>query len=88
MEFVETSTFTRQVLELLSDEEYRNLQNKLLKEPECGALIKGGGGIRKVRHALQGQGKKAVAFEPSTTLSKTVTLSTCWSSTQSPKRMI
>ena len=57
MEFVETSTFTRQVLELLSDEEYRRLQNTLVEAPECGDLIKGGGGIRKVRHAVQGRGK-------------------------------
>jgi hypothetical protein len=45
------------VLALLSDEEYRGLQNTLLEDPECGALIKGGGGIRKVRHAVQGSGK-------------------------------
>jgi hypothetical protein len=57
MEFIETPTFTRQVLALLSDEEYRGLQNTLAQDPECGALIKGGGGIRKVRHAAQGAGK-------------------------------
>ena len=57
MEFIETPTFTRQVLELLSDEEYRQLQNSLIENPEFGDLIKGGGGIRKVRHALQGSGK-------------------------------
>jgi putative transcriptional regulator len=44
-------------LELLSDEEYRGLQNTLAEDPECGNLIKGGGGIRKVRHAMQGRGK-------------------------------
>lgn len=57
MEFIETQTFTRQVLELLSDDEYRQLQNVLLEDPEHGALIRGGGGIRKVRHALEGRGK-------------------------------
>ncbi len=57
MEFVETPTFTRQVIELLSDEEYRQLQNVLVEDPEQGDLIKGGGGIRKVRHAVQGRGK-------------------------------
>ena len=56
MEFIETPTFTRQVLELLSDEEYRQLQNSLIENPEFGDLIQGGGGIRKVRHALQGSG--------------------------------
>lgn len=59
VEFIETPTFTRQVTELLSDEEYRQLQNRLLEDPECGDLIKGGGGIRKVRHAVQGRGKSA-----------------------------
>ncbi len=57
MEFIETPIFTRQVLDLLSDEEYRQLQNALLEDPERGDLIKGGGGIRKVRHAIQGTGK-------------------------------
>lgn len=57
MEFIETATFTRQVTELLSDEEYRQLQNTLVEDPECGDLIKGGGGIRKVRHAVKGRGK-------------------------------
>lgn len=57
MEFIETATFTRQVLELLSDEEYRGLQNTLAEDPECGDLVKAGGGIRKVRHALPGRGK-------------------------------
>jgi hypothetical protein len=57
MEFIEPPTFTRQVSELLSDEEYRLLQNVLVDDPEHGALIKGGGGIRKVRHAPQGRGK-------------------------------
>ena len=54
---VETPTFTRQVTQLLSDEEYRQLQNALVEDPKCGDLIKGGGGIRKVRHAVQGRGK-------------------------------
>lgn len=57
MVIIETPTFTRQVLAILSDEEYRELQNKLTEDPECGALIRGGGGIRKVRHAVQGSGK-------------------------------
>lgn len=57
MEFIETPTFTRQVLALLSDEEYRGPQNTLVQDPECGALIKGGGGIRKIRHAVLGTGK-------------------------------
>ena len=57
MEFIETPTFTRMVTELLSDDEYRELQNTLVENPERGDIIKGGGGIRKLRHAVQGRGK-------------------------------
>ena len=57
MEFIETPTFTRQVLALLSDEDYRLLQSSLVEDPELGDLIRGGGGIRKMRHAVQGRGK-------------------------------
>ena len=45
------------VTALLSDEEYRELQNELALHPERGDLIRGGGGIRKLRHASQGRGK-------------------------------
>ncbi|MBS7351025.1 MAG: type II toxin-antitoxin system RelE/ParE family toxin [Comamonas sp.] len=57
MEFIETPTFTRWVTQLLTDEEYRKLQNLLIANPERGDLIQGGGGIRKLRHALPGRGK-------------------------------
>jgi len=57
MEFIETATFTKLITTLLTDEEYRGLQNELVEDPELGDLIKGGGGIRKLRHAIQGRGK-------------------------------
>jgi hypothetical protein len=57
MEFLETSVFTRFVLELLSDDGFRRLQLFLMANPEAGALIRGGGDIRKVRFALPGTGK-------------------------------
>ena len=57
VEFIETPTFTRLVTELLSDDAYRGLQTDLAENPERGDLIKGGGGIRKLRHAMQGRGK-------------------------------
>lgn len=57
MLFVETSTFTRQVIELLDDEEYRRLQEVLLMRPEAGDLIPGGGGLRKLRWRVAGKGK-------------------------------
>ncbi len=57
VEFIETPTFTRLVTSLLSDDKYRELQNELVENPERGDLIKGGGGIRKLRYGIQGRGK-------------------------------
>lgn len=53
----ETSIFTRRVTDLLSDDEYRELQGELAANPGAGAVIRGGGGIRKVRWAMAGRGK-------------------------------
>ena len=58
MEFIETPTFTRQILALLPDDDYRGLQNELMEDPERGDIIKGGGGVRKVRYAAKGHGKR------------------------------
>ncbi len=57
MEFIETPTFTRLLMELLTDEEYAALQHVLVENPERGDVLKGGGGIRKLRHVLPGRGK-------------------------------
>jgi len=58
MVIVETSAFTRQVLKLLSDEQYRELQLRLTEQPDMGDLIKGSGGLRKVRWMTEGKGKR------------------------------
>jgi mRNA-degrading endonuclease RelE of RelBE toxin-antitoxin system len=58
MVFVETSIFTRQVQELLTDDEYRELQKTLVNRPDAGSLIVGSGGLRKIRWAKQGKGKR------------------------------
>ncbi len=57
MEFIETSVFTKSLGALLSDDQYRLLQNALLRDPFAGSLIRGGGGIRKLRFAVDGRGK-------------------------------
>jgi len=57
MVFVETPIFTRQVQELLSDEQYRDLQDELRKYPDAGAKIRGSAGLRKLRWVTEGQGK-------------------------------
>ena len=61
MELIETSTFTRQMMALLSDEDYGEFQSRLAANPGLGALIKGGGGIRKIRVAIGSSGKRGGA---------------------------
>ena len=61
MVIIETSIFTRQLTELLSDDEYRALQVSLANRPTAGDLIKGGGCLRKIRWAAAGQGKRGGA---------------------------
>lgn len=58
MVIVETHIFTRLITELLSDEELRQLQLALVLRPEQGALIRGASGLRKVRWAKEGGGKR------------------------------
>ena len=61
MELIETSTFTRQITALLSDQDYGAFQSGLAANPGLGALIKGGGGIRKIRMAVGTRGKRGGA---------------------------
>ena len=56
--FVETVAFTRRVVEVMSDDEYRKLQEGLLARPTHGVLIPGTGGARKIRWGSQGRGKR------------------------------
>lgn len=56
--FVETSVFTRRITDALSDDEYRLLQEALLRRPAQGDLIEGAGGVRKLRWKEQGRGKR------------------------------
>ena len=58
MRFVETPVFTAAVTSLLSDEEYRQLELALLIRPEQGVLIRGSGGLRKLRWGARGRGKR------------------------------
>ena len=57
MHFIETPIFTRRLESFLAEEEYRELQNALIKQPEAGAVIRGSGGLRKLRWAARGRGK-------------------------------
>ena len=58
MVIVETSIFTKQVQNLLSDEEYRQLQSDLANRPDAGSMMPGSGGLRKVRWGYRGRGKR------------------------------
>lgn len=42
---------------MMSDDEYKELQEALVIRPDRGAVIKNGGGLRKIRWALEGRGK-------------------------------
>ena len=57
-EFIETPIFTKQITDLLDDAEYRQLQITLAVQPNSGDLIRGGGGLRKIRWSAQGRGKR------------------------------
>jgi hypothetical protein len=58
MRIIETRVFTRQVQALLTDDEYRGLQEMLVARPDAGKVIVGTGGARKIRWATEGQGKR------------------------------
>lgn len=59
--FVETNWFTKQVSKLLSDEEYAQMQWRLIQIPDIGDIIPGGGGIRKFRFGVKSKGKRGGA---------------------------
>ena len=58
MLFIETSNFTNLITQYLSDGEYAQLQEFLLINPQVGELVRGSGGVRKLRWSLEGRGKR------------------------------
>ena len=56
--FVGTPVFTRRIQAHMDDEEYADLQTFLAARPDAGAIIKGSGGMRKLRWAGSGRGKR------------------------------
>ena len=61
IEFIETPMFTRQIKQIATDEELRELQKTLIESPDKGDLIQKTGGLRKVRMATGNQGKSGSA---------------------------
>ncbi|MFA6143041.1 MAG: type II toxin-antitoxin system RelE/ParE family toxin [Candidatus Omnitrophota bacterium] len=57
MELIETPIFTKRIVNILSDDEYGDMQWLLAINPEAGLVIPGGGGIRKLRWRTSGKGK-------------------------------
>jgi len=57
----ETNAFIAQAKAVFSDDERQDVVNMIAANPQCGALIQGSGGVRKVRVALPGRGKSGGA---------------------------
>ena len=56
--FIETKLFTSLIQEYLADDEYSALQQALATNPEAGDVIRGSGGVRKIRWGVEGRGKR------------------------------
>jgi len=57
MKIIETTVFTKRLRVFLNEEEYRKLQNELILNPGKGKIIRGSGGLRKIRWSIPGKGK-------------------------------
>ena len=58
---VETPTYIAAAKGLFSEEERAQIVTMLAVDPECGDVVAGTGGFRKVRFARQGKGKSGGA---------------------------
>ena len=58
MIFIETSIFTKEIQSLIPDDNYLMLQAALMLRPDAGKLIRGSGGLRKIRWNLPSTGKR------------------------------
>ena len=58
MRIIETPIFTKRVQEILTEDEYRLFQFKLIENPEAGNIIPGSAGILKIRWSVAGRGKR------------------------------
>jgi len=56
--FIESSVFARVRSAYLDDDEYVALQQYLLREPLAGPVVPGSGGVRKLRWARAGVGRR------------------------------
>ena len=56
--FIESSVFERMRPLYLDEDEYAELQQFMLQNPESGDLVPGSGGVRKLRWRRSGMGKR------------------------------
>ncbi len=56
--FIESAIFERVREVYLDDNEYAELQQFMMESPEAGALVRGSGGVRKLRWKRTGMGKR------------------------------
>ncbi len=61
MVIIETPIFTKLISGLMSDDEYKDLQEAIVVRPDRGPILKNSGGLRKLRWAMEGQGKSGGA---------------------------
>jgi mRNA-degrading endonuclease RelE of RelBE toxin-antitoxin system len=58
---VEHPAFTKNVLQVFEDDEYRELQTELAANPKGGDVVPGLSGLRKLRWGAKGKGKRGGA---------------------------
>lgn len=58
MQFIETRVFTKRIVDAITDADYRKIQEALLRRPTHGDLIRGTGGVRKLRWGDDHRGKR------------------------------
>ena len=56
--FIESAAFDRVRAHYLDDDEYGELQQFMMQNPEAGAMVRGSGGVRKLRWRREGAGKR------------------------------
>ena len=61
MTVFETAAYLTRASKLLSSEEQVTVVEMIARDPECGDVVEGTGGVRKVRFAFGGRGKSGGA---------------------------
>jgi hypothetical protein len=61
IEFIHLPSYRRSAEALIDDEEQRTLEERLVHDPEAGPVMPGTGGVRKLRVAMPGRGRRGSA---------------------------